>query len=57
MMKSHLLYNKSIKVSEFFNGRPGGNLEVLLFEFTSLRALVSENKVNLYHDMSLTGES
>jgi len=43
----HLLNNKSIQVSEFFNGRPGGDLEVLLFEFTSLWALVSENEVNL----------
>jgi hypothetical protein len=46
-----LLHNKSIKVSEFFNGRPGGNIEVLLFDFTSLWALVSEDEVNLRQDV------
>ena len=43
----NLLDNKSIKVSEFFNSRFGGQFEVLLLEFAGLWALMPENEVNL----------
>lgn len=44
----YILYDESIEIGQFLNGRTGCNFEVLLFSFACLGTLVTEDEVNLW---------